>query len=155
MVQLKKQNWVPVKVSKLTSTYLFWTDCMLSSTESRRLYQTVAIVWIFAQCFASGSQKWWSIIQKTSSLAEELVDFREYFKRKYKQPRKENISDKAVGVELQMHCVGKEKVREVFPNVAIVLRIYLTLMANNCLGERSFFALKSIKNVFRSTMKDQ
>lgn len=54
-----------------------------------------------------------------------------------------------------MHCVGKEKVREVFPNVAIVLRIYLTLMANNCLGERSFFALKSIKNVFRSTMKDQ
>ena len=89
------------------------------------------------------------------SLIEELVHFREYFKGK-NLPRKEDVlddSDKAVCVELQMYCIlAKREIHKVFPNVKIALQIYLTLMVSNCSGERSFSALKHIKNVLRSTM---
>ena len=39
---------------------------------------------------------------------------------------------------------------ETFPNVAIILRIYLTLPVANTKGERSFSALKRVKNHLRS-----
>ena len=92
------------------------------------------------------------------SLAEELVHFRQYFKGK-NLPDKEDVSDyleEAASVELQMYrIVAKRSIREVFPNVEIALRIYLSLMVSNCSGERSFSALKRIKNVLRFTMTDQ
>ena len=92
------------------------------------------------------------------SLAEELVHFRLYLKGK-NLPDKEDVSDdleEAASVELQMYrIVAKRNIREVFPNVEIALRIYLTLMVSNCSGERSFSALKRIKNVLRSTTTDQ
>jgi len=39
-----------------------------------------------------------------------------------------------------------------FPNVAIALRIYLTLPMNNCEGERSFSTLTRVKSHLRNTM---
>ena len=39
-----------------------------------------------------------------------------------------------------------------FPNVAIALRLYLTIPINNCQGERSFSTLTRVKNHLRSTM---
>ena len=39
---------------------------------------------------------------------------------------------------------------ETFPNVVIILRIYLTLPVANTKGERSFSALKRVKNHLRS-----
>lgn len=55
-----------------------------------------------------------------------------------------------------MHrTLANERIRQVFPSVSIALRIYLTLMVCNCSGERSFSALKRIKNVLRSTMTDK
>jgi len=39
-----------------------------------------------------------------------------------------------------------------FPNVAIALRIYLTIGISNCEGERSFSTLSRVKNHLRSTM---
>jgi hypothetical protein len=39
-----------------------------------------------------------------------------------------------------------------FPNVGIVLRLYLTLPVSNCEGERSFSTLSRIKNHLRSLM---
>jgi len=39
-----------------------------------------------------------------------------------------------------------------FPNVAIALRIYLTLPINNCEGERSFSTLTRVKSHLRNTM---
>lgn len=45
-----------------------------------------------------------------------------------------------------------ENVRESFPNVEIVLRIYLTLMISNCSGKRSFSKLKRIENPYRTSM---
>ncbi|CAM1305802.1 Uncharacterised protein r2_g1563 [Pycnogonum litorale] len=42
-----------------------------------------------------------------------------------------------------------------FPNTEVALRMYLSLMATNCSGERSFSQLKRIKDVKRSTMCQQ
>jgi len=39
-----------------------------------------------------------------------------------------------------------------FPNVAMALRIYLSLMCTNCSGERSFSRMGLIKNELRATM---
>ena len=38
-----------------------------------------------------------------------------------------------------------------FPNVEIILRIYLTLIVTNCSGELSFSKLKRIKNELRAS----
>ena len=42
-----------------------------------------------------------------------------------------------------------------FPNVAIALRIYLTIPVTNCEGERSFSTLSRVKNHLRTTMTQQ
>ena len=44
-------------------------------------------------------------------------------------------------------------VQSSFPNVEILLRIYLTLMVTNCSAERSFSKMKLIKNRLRSSMR--
>ena len=44
---------------------------------------------------------------------------------------------------------------QVLFQTAICLRIYLTLLVTNCSGERSFYALKRIKNYLRYTLKDE
>lgn len=42
-----------------------------------------------------------------------------------------------------------------FPNVEILLRIYLTMMVTNCSGERSFSVLKRVKSYLRSSMSQE
>ncbi|CAI6351600.1 unnamed protein product [Macrosiphum euphorbiae] len=42
----------------------------------------------------------------------------------------------------------------IFPNVEIILRMYLSTAVSNCTGERSFSVLKRVKNYMRSSMKD-
>ena len=43
-------------------------------------------------------------------------------------------------------------VKSSFPNVEILLRIYLMLMVTNCSAERSFSKLKLVKNRLRTSM---
>uniref|UniRef100_UPI00359029CD uncharacterized protein n=1 Tax=Myxine glutinosa TaxID=7769 RepID=UPI00359029CD len=45
-----------------------------------------------------------------------------------------------------------KKVADTFPNVEIMLRMYLVLMVTNCSGEPSFSNMKFIKNRLRTTM---
>ena len=45
-------------------------------------------------------------------------------------------------------------IREMFPNVDLLMRIYLTMLVTNCSGERSFSTLKHVKNNIRSSMGD-
>ena len=45
-----------------------------------------------------------------------------------------------------------KQVQGSFPNVEIVLRMYLVLMISNCTAERSFSKMKLIKNRLRTTM---
>ena len=39
-----------------------------------------------------------------------------------------------------------------FPNVAIILQIFLTIPASNASGERSFSVLKRVKTYLRNSM---
>ena len=41
---------------------------------------------------------------------------------------------------------------DTFPNVEVILRIYLSLMISNCCGERAFSKLKIAKDYLRSVM---
>ena len=52
--------------------------------------------------------------------------------------------------QAQLSYLKKNCLIETFPNVAIILHIYLTLPVANTEGERSFSALKRVKNYLRS-----
>ena len=55
--------------------------------------------------------------------------------------------------ELNMYKgIINNSLKSIFPNVEIMLRMYLSLMISNVTGERSFSKLKLIKNNSRSTM---
>ena len=52
-----------------------------------------------------------------------------------------------------MYKLMKENgLESAYPNVNIVLRIYLSLMVTNCSGERSFSKLKCVKNQQRISL---
>lgn len=54
---------------------------------------------------------------------------------------------------MQMYeMIVKNSLESCFPNIEVVLRIYLSLMVTNCSGERSFSKLNRVKNLQRSTM---
>ena len=54
--------------------------------------------------------------------------------------------------QAQLSYLKKNCLIKTFPNVAIILRIYLTLPVANTEGERSFSALKRVKNYLRSSL---
>ena len=62
--------------------------------------------------------------------------------------------DKKQGsIEQWMYTMMATKdLKSVFPNIDIMLRIYLCMMVSNCSEERSFSKLKIIKNRFRTTL---
>jgi hypothetical protein len=51
--------------------------------------------------------------------------------------------------------IEENKIVSAFPNVQILLRLYLTLAISNSEGERSFSVLKNIKNYLRSVMSQE
>ena len=54
-----------------------------------------------------------------------------------------------------LQAIINNEMQDTFPNMYICLRIYLSLFVTNCSGERSFSALKRIKNYLRSNLKDE
>jgi len=48
--------------------------------------------------------------------------------------------------------IKADSLEATFPNIEIALRIYLTMMPTNCIGECSFSKLKIVKNHLRSCM---
>ena len=59
---------------------------------------------------------------------------------------------KTNSAQAQLSCLKKNCLIETIPNVAIILPIYLTLPVANTEGERSFSALKRVKNYLRSSL---
>ena len=56
-------------------------------------------------------------------------------------------------VELRMYRLIRENtMQSCFPNLEILLRMYVCLMVTNCTGERSFSKLRLIKNARRTTI---
>lgn len=60
--------------------------------------------------------------------------------------------DKTISHMSELLKTGGGIMLSTFPNVAIALRIYLTLPINNCEGERSFSTLTRVKSHLRNTM---
>jgi hypothetical protein len=79
----------------------------------------------------------------------ELIQFKEFYKH-FKDENSEfhNISQE----HLMYKILINKEVKDCFPNVEIVLRIYLVLMITNSSSERSFSNLKHIKNRLRTSM---
>ena len=68
----------------------------------------------------------------------------------------EKEENKGTIIALKMlQTIANNEMQSTFPNMYICLRIYLLLHVTNCSGERSFSALKRIKNYLRSTLKDE
>ena len=80
-------------------------------------------------------------------LGDEIIQFRQVVTL-FEDTRKADD-----GSERFMYNILVERdLSSTFPNVAIMLRIYLCLIVSNCSGERSFSKLKLIKNEHRTTM---
>jgi len=54
-----------------------------------------------------------------------------------------------------LNWIVDSHVTDVFPNIFIAYRIFLTIPIANCEAERSFSVLKRIKNAYRSTMLEK
>lgn len=80
-------------------------------------------------------------------LGNELVQFAEFF-ASFKDEQAVDVSRENFMYKL----IRDKQVQGSFPNVEIVLRMYLVLMISNCSAERSFSKLKLIKNRLRTTM---
>ena len=51
--------------------------------------------------------------------------------------------------------IVEDNIECAFPNIEIILRIFLTLMVTNCKTECSFSQMKRIKNPNRTTMRQE
>ena len=87
----------------------------------------------------------------------EEVHFQEYLNEPESNMRQsEKGENKRTFIALRMlQTIANNEMQRTFPNMYICLRIYLLLLITNCSGERSFSALKRIKNYLRSTLKDE
>jgi len=56
---------------------------------------------------------------------------------------------------LMFLLLHEQQLTQTFPNVEIMLRIYLSMMVSNCSGERTFSKMGIIKSVLRSTTGQQ
>uniref|UniRef100_H3AE79 DUF4371 domain-containing protein n=1 Tax=Latimeria chalumnae TaxID=7897 RepID=H3AE79_LATCH len=83
-------------------------------------------------------------------ITEELVHFSEFVKTEF---ARKSSGD---GPEIQMYCLLVQNgLQNTFPNIHIILRMYLCLMISNCSGECSFSKMVSIKKRLRSTMHQE
>lgn len=81
------------------------------------------------------------------SLGNELVQFAALV-----VDMKENYKDCLSKEMFLYEILNEHNFRATFPNVEILLRMYLVLMVSNSSGERSFSKMKLIKNRLRTTM---
>ena len=80
----------------------------------------------------------------SSVFAEEIIQFTAFGKLR-----------SCVSTSQQAILLHDEGLADTFPSVNVALRIYLSMMATNCSGERSFSKLALIKNHLRTSMTDE
>src|SRR5579872_6201597 len=86
-----------------------------------------------------------------TSFADEIVHFQEYMNEPESELRishkGEFFENEGKSIALRMfQTIVNNELQDTFPNMYICLCIYLSLFVTNCSGERSFSALKRIKN---------
>lgn len=62
-----------------------------------------------------------------------------------------SIEDSINSSYKMLSFIKRKDYYDIFPNLTVVLRMYLSTALTNCSGERPFSALKRIKNCLRST----
>jgi len=72
---------------------------------------------------------------------EEIVQFKDFIRGKG-----------ITSAPLLLQFIREKNLQDIFPNVDIAFRLYLTFPVTNASGERSFSKLKIVKNRLRSTM---
>lgn len=72
----------------------------------------------------------------------------------YKILYPKNNTDSSFPIDI-LNYITKKNLQSLFPNLFIVLRIYLTLPISVASGERSFSKLKQIKNYLRTSMSQE
>lgn len=84
------------------------------------------------------------------TLFQEIMHVIEYIKTDDITKNKSSLSP------MELYTLLKTNNLEVvFPNVEIILRIFLSMAVTNCSAERSFSVLKRIKNYMRSTVSNE
>jgi hypothetical protein len=79
---------------------------------------------------------------------EELLQFQS-FCQIFLEEKKDDCSME----QFMYKIIIENDVCATFPNTAVALKIFLSLMVSNCTGERSFSKLAMIKNLLRTTME--
>ena len=80
----------------------------------------------------------------STELSDEMVHFAVMIQ--------ECLVDTKVTETAMYNLLIERNIIDTFPNVEVILRIYLSLMISNCCGERAFSNLKITKNYLRSVM---
>lgn len=138
-------------------TFIVIMDQLRSSLQQRQsAYAQLSLDFAFLQAIKENDmpkmrqsarcviKKYWNDLDQDSE--DEFVQFLEFIKHIEceRNPR------------ALLKYMRKEKfVETAFPNVAIALRIFLTLPVTVCEGERSFSKMNLVKNAFRSTMQQE
>lgn len=86
------------------------------------------------------------------NLVNELQHFYSYIKTKEIANPEQNKEIKQLNHQDMYNIIFQDGIESVFPNVSIVLRMFLTLMVTNCSGERSFSQMRRIKNEQRTAI---
>ena len=81
-----------------------------------------------------------------ASLVDEFIQFKAIL---------EADQDRTITHMSELLKLDGGQLQTTFPNVAIAVRIYLTIPVNNCQGERSFSTLSRVKNHLRNTMSQE
>lgn len=84
------------------------------------------------------------------SLGNELIQFCDFVKLFKDETGKSNLNTSQEQFMYQL--ILDKGVKSSFPNVEILLRMYLVLMVTNCTAERSFSKMKIIKSRLRTSM---
>ena len=82
-------------------------------------------------------------------LSDELLHFHLHVRQSQKLTEEHTLSV-SYGDLYQIMC--KQKIYTAFSNVEAIFKLFLSLIATNCSGDRSFSRLRRIKNELRSTM---
>jgi hypothetical protein len=134
-----------------TSVFLVAVDCLLSALQKRlNAYSAMSQRFGFLRSLQLLSQQ--ELQQKANQLVSaypddlepDLCDELQHFRGMFQEP--------CVKEGDMYQFIIKHDLCSCFPNVTIVLRMYLSVMVSNCTGERSFSRLKRIKDALRNSM---
>lgn len=150
---MAQENSPPEDIFR-TRVFYVLVDCVISNISTRytavqKINNLFSFLWNYPKLTVEDmlhkAKKW--LETYTVDASEELCDEMEHLKSI--QPA--NFAPNLNALQL-LNTLEEQKLKPIYPNVCIALRIFCTLPVTVAQAERSFSALARIKNVLRSTM---